>query len=106
MSRAGRSISAAVVYGFGALGIFAAGWWELGLPARRKRPPRVAWIGVALAIPCLLLALSVPPGQAWYAPGWCRAHAIRVLRNGVRHDSGHHRAVARRWRFTSAAMYL
>jgi MFS family permease len=53
-----------LVYGFGALGIFAAGW--LGDVAFRRRVSGrllVAWIGLAAAIPCLLLALAVPRGQ-------------------------------------------
>lgn len=55
-----------LVYGFGALGIFAAGW--LGDVAFRRRVSgrlHVAWIGLAAAIPCLLLALAVPRSQLW-----------------------------------------
>jgi MFS family permease len=52
-----------LVYGCGALGIFAAGW--LGDRAFRRSVSgrlHVAWIGLALSIPCLLLALVAPPG--------------------------------------------
>jgi MFS family permease len=61
----------ALVYGFGALGIFAAGW--LGDQAFRRSASgrlRVAWVGVALAIPCLLLALSASPGEVWQCAAW------------------------------------
>jgi MFS family permease len=53
-----------LVYGFGALGIFAAGW--LGDRAFRRGASgrlRVAWLGMGAAIPCLLFALAAPPGQ-------------------------------------------
>jgi MFS family permease len=56
----------ALVYGCGALGIFAAGW--LGDRAFRRRVSgrlNVAWIGLAAAIPCLLLALEAPRGAVW-----------------------------------------
>jgi MFS family permease len=55
-----------LVYGCGALGLFAAGW--LGDRAFRRGVGgrlRVAWVGLAGAIPCLLLALSAPPGRVW-----------------------------------------
>ena len=55
-----------LVYGFGALGIFGAGW--LGDRAFRRSVSgrlHVAWVAIALAIPCLLGALQVPEGQAW-----------------------------------------
>jgi MFS family permease len=55
-----------LVYGCGALGLFAAGW--LGDWAFRRGPAgrlHVAWIGLTLAIPCLLFALEAPPGQLW-----------------------------------------
>jgi MFS family permease len=55
-----------LVYGFGALGLFAAGW--LGDRAFRRGPGgrlTVAWIGLAAAVPCLLFALAAPPGQLW-----------------------------------------
>src|SRR5262245_13757104 len=61
----------ALVYGFGALGIFAAGW--LGDRAFRRDVGgrlHVAWIGLALAIPCLLLALSAPAGSVWQCAAW------------------------------------
>lgn len=55
-----------VVHGLGALGMFAAGW--LGDRAFRHGPAgrlHVAWIGLALAIPCLVLSLQAPPGRLW-----------------------------------------
>ncbi|TMQ32044.1 MAG: MFS transporter [Planctomycetota bacterium] len=60
-----------VVYGFGALGIFAAGWlgdrvFHRGVSGRLH----VAWIGLAAAIPCLLLALAVPEGQIEWCAVW------------------------------------
>jgi MFS family permease len=64
VSRAG-AISG-LVYGFGALGIFAAGW--LGDWAFRRRVSgrlHVAWVGLAAAIPCLVLALEAPRGAVW-----------------------------------------
>jgi len=64
VERAG--VISGTVYGFGALGIFAAGW--LGdLAFRRSVSGRldVAWVGLAAAIPCLLLALGAPPGAVW-----------------------------------------
>jgi MFS family permease len=56
----------AVVYGCGALGIFAAGW--LGDLAFRRRVSgrlEVAWVALAAAIPCLLLGLDAPSGDVW-----------------------------------------
>src|SRR5205085_3625609 len=53
-----------VVYGLGALGIFAGGW--LGDRAFRRSVSgrlHVAWVGLALAIPCLLFALDAPQGE-------------------------------------------
>ncbi|MBA4062599.1 MAG: MFS transporter [Isosphaera sp.] len=55
-----------LVYGFGALGIFAAGW--LGDLAYRRGPGgrlTVAWVGLAAAVPFLLAGLAAPPGQIW-----------------------------------------
>jgi MFS family permease len=55
-----------LVYGCGAVGLFAAGW--LGDRAFRRGVSgrlRVAWIGLALAVPCLLFALAAPPGELW-----------------------------------------
>src|SRR5436190_2040140 len=55
-----------LVYGCGALGLFAAGW--LGDRAFRRGPSgrlHVAWVGLAAAIPCLLFALAAPPGRLW-----------------------------------------
>jgi MFS family permease len=62
VARAG-SISG-LVYGCGALGIFAAGW--LGDRAFRRHVRgrlTVAWVGIAASIPCLLLALAAPRGE-------------------------------------------
>jgi MFS family permease len=61
----------ALVYGFGALGIFAAGW--LGDRAFRRGVSgrlHVAWIGLAAALPCLLLALAAPAGRLWLCAAW------------------------------------
>jgi MFS family permease len=55
-----------LVYGFGALGIFAGGW--LGDRAFRRSTRgrlHVAWIGLGLAVPCLLFALAAQPGELW-----------------------------------------
>jgi MFS family permease len=55
-----------LVYGFGALGLFGAGW--LGDRAYRRGVGgrlNVAWVGLAAAVPCLLLALAAPPGELW-----------------------------------------
>ncbi len=63
--RAAGEISA-LGFGCGAFGIFAGGW--LGdLALRRGVAGRlhVTWIAAALAIPCWLLALNVPPGEPW-----------------------------------------
>jgi MFS family permease len=60
-----------LVYGFGALGIFAAGW--LGDRAFRRGVSgrlHVAWVGLAAAIPCLLLALAAPAGAWWLCAVW------------------------------------
>ena len=64
--RARPGWSAAWFMAVGALGLFAAGW--LGDRAFRRGPAgrlHVAWIGLALAIPCLLFALAAPPGRLW-----------------------------------------
>jgi len=61
----------ALVQGFGALGIFAAGW--LGDRAFRRGVNgrlHVAWIGLAAAIPCLLLGLAAPAGRVWLCAIW------------------------------------
>jgi MFS family permease len=60
-----------LVCGFGALGIFAAGWladraFQRGVRGRLH----VACIGLAAAIPCLLLALAAPAGQLGLCAGW------------------------------------
>jgi MFS family permease len=60
-----------LVYGFGAVGIFAAGW--LGDRAFRRGVSgrlNVAWVGLAAAIPCLLLALDAPAGDIWSCAVW------------------------------------
>jgi MFS family permease len=60
-----------LIYGFGALGIFVGGW--LGDRAFRRAVSgrlHVAWIGLAAAIPCLMLALAVPAGQVWLCAVW------------------------------------
>src|SRR5262249_10608049 len=69
VERAGQM--SGLVYGFGALGIFAAGW--LGDRAFRRGVSgrlHVAWVGLAAAIPCLLLALAAPPGRVWMCAAW------------------------------------
>jgi MFS family permease len=53
-----------VIYGFGAVGIFAGGW--LGDLAFRRRVSgrlHVAWVGLAVAVPCLLYGLAAPRGE-------------------------------------------
>jgi MFS family permease len=60
-----------LVYGAGALGIFAAGW--LGDRAFRRGVSgrlHVAWVALAGAAPCLLLALAAPPGDLWRCAAW------------------------------------
>jgi MFS family permease len=60
-----------LVYGFGALGIFAAGW--LGDRAYRRGVSgrlHVAWVGLAAAIPCLLMALAAPAGEVGLCAVW------------------------------------
>jgi MFS family permease len=60
-----------LVYGAGALGIFAAGW--LGDRAFRRGVSgrlHVAWVALAGAAPCLLLALAAPPGRLWLCAAW------------------------------------
>jgi len=60
-----------LVYGCGALGIFAAGW--LGDWAFRRSVSgrlHVAWIGLAAVIPCFLLAWDAPPGDLWWCTVW------------------------------------
>jgi MFS family permease len=60
-----------LVYGCGALGIFAAGW--LGDQAFRRSVSgrlHVAWVGLAVAVPCLFLALAAPPGEVGLCIVW------------------------------------
>jgi MFS family permease len=69
LERAGQI--SALVSGLGALGLFAGGW--LGdLAFRRGVSGRlhVAWVGLAAAIPCLLLALAAPQGALWRCAVW------------------------------------
>lgn len=69
VERAGQLM--AVVSGVGALGLYAAGW--LGDRAFRYRVSGrldVTWIGLAAALPCLLLALAAPRGQVWLCALW------------------------------------
>lgn len=72
----GMSVAAAgqvsgLVYGGAALGIFGAGWLGdriLGRNAAGRLT--IAWIAVAAAVPCLLLALAAPPGTPWACAAW------------------------------------
>jgi MFS family permease len=60
-----------LIYGFGALGIFAAGW--LGDRAFRsgvRGRVQVAYLCLATAFPCLLLALQAPAGQVGLCAAW------------------------------------
>lgn len=60
-----------LIYFFGALGIFAGGW--LGDRAFRRGVSgrlHVAWVGLAAAAPCFLLALAVPAGGLWMCALW------------------------------------
>jgi sugar phosphate permease len=69
VARAGQI--SGLVYGFGALGIFGAGW--LGDRAFRHGVSgrlHVSWIGLALAVPCLVMALAVPAGEIWLCAVW------------------------------------
>jgi MFS family permease len=73
VEQAGRI--SALLYGLGAVGIYAAGW--LGDRAFRwdvSGRLHVAWVGLAVAVPCLLMALAAPRGQillcaVWLLPG-------------------------------------
>jgi MFS family permease len=69
VERAGQM--SGLIYGFGALGIFVGGW--LGDRAFQRTVSgrlHVAWIGMAAAIPCLLIALAVPAGEIWLCAVW------------------------------------
>jgi MFS family permease len=69
VERAGQM--SGLIYGFGALGIFAGGW--LGDRAFQRAVSgrlHVAWIALAAAIPCLVLALAAPAGQLWLCAVW------------------------------------
>jgi MFS family permease len=53
-----------LVYGCGALGIFAGGWFgDRAFQYRVSGRLHVAWVGLAMAVPCLLLALAAPRGE-------------------------------------------
>jgi len=61
----------ALVYGFGALGLFGAGWLgDYAFKRWNNGRLHVAWIGLTLSIPCLLLALAAPPGDIWTCAAW------------------------------------
>lgn len=70
-----------LVYGFGALGMFAAGFLGDRAFARRVSGRlQVAWIALALAVPCVLLALAAPAGAsvrfaAWLLPACMMMYA-------------------------------
>jgi MFS family permease len=69
VARAGQITG--LIQGFGALSIFAAGW--LGDRAYRRGVSgrlHVAWIGIALAVPCTLMALGAPRGYLWLCAAW------------------------------------
>jgi MFS family permease len=60
-----------LLYGGGAVGIFATGWlgdWAFhrGVNGRLK----VAWMAAALTVPLFLLALAAPPGEIWLCTMW------------------------------------
>ncbi|MFO0846104.1 MAG: MFS transporter [Gemmataceae bacterium] len=60
-----------LVYGFGAVGIFAAGWvgdyaFKRGISGRLN----VAWVGLLLAVPCLLVGLAAPKGEVVWCTVW------------------------------------
>jgi MFS family permease len=60
-----------VIQGCGAFGIFAAGW--LGDRAYRRGVSgrlHVAWIGIAVSIPCILMSLTAPRGDIWPCAAW------------------------------------
>lgn len=60
-----------LVYGFGALSIYAAGW--LGDRAFRRHAAgrlNVAWLALIPATPLLLLALNAQPGRLWLCALW------------------------------------
>jgi MFS family permease len=71
LSIGGAGQVSALVYGLGALSIFGAG--VLGdLAFRRGVSGRlhVAWVGLAGATPCLLMALAASPGDVWSCALW------------------------------------
>lgn len=60
-----------LIFGFGALGMFAAGWlgdWAFHRWITGRL--QVAWVCTALAIPCLLLALAAPRGDVLQCTVW------------------------------------
>lgn len=61
----------ALIFGFGALGMFAAGWlgdWAFHRWINGRL--HIAWFCTALAIPCLLAALAAPPGNVVQCASW------------------------------------
>jgi MFS family permease len=72
VARAGQI--SGLVYGFGAVGMFLAGF--VGDAAFRRRTSGrldVAWIALLLAVPCLLLALAAPAGRPGHFAAWLLA---------------------------------
>ncbi len=60
-----------LIQGFGALGIFAGGWLgDRAFHHSVRGRLHVSWIGITLAIPCLLLAQAAPPGNLWQCTLW------------------------------------
>jgi MFS family permease len=60
-----------LLYGFAAVGMFVAGF--LGDRAFRRHASgrlQVAWVALALAVPCLLLGLRVPQQSPWQFAAW------------------------------------
>ncbi|MCS6977175.1 MAG: MFS transporter [Gemmatales bacterium] len=60
-----------LIFGFGALGLFASGWlgdWAFHRWISGRL--QVAWICTALAIPCLFLALAARPGEVTQCAVW------------------------------------
>ncbi len=64
-------LASGLVWGFGALGMFLAGW--LGDAAFRRRVSgrlEVSCGAIALAVPFILIGLAVPPGHPWRFAFW------------------------------------
>lgn len=67
----------ALVYGCGAFGITAAGWLGDRAYAHSVRGRlTVAWVGVLIAAPCLVLGLAASPGDVWVCAAWLLLGAI------------------------------